>query len=257
MCFTIKYITQKKLKYARRRGDDPQEINNLENELEDLTLNMEAQYVVSAFTHPQLLVFTNKEPLKPKFMRWGLIPFWVKDEKQANQIQNKTLNARIETIFQKPAFRSSAKSKRCLVMIDGFYEYHHFKGHAYPFYVYPKNEEPMVLSGLWDSWYSKDGLKIDTVTIVTTKGEGLMNQMHNNPKLAEPRMPLFLNKETEQLWLNIKNRKENLNDIMQAAGTFELGVYPVRALSGKHSVGNTYEATRPYLYPELQNIKFA
>ncbi|MFC1866268.1 SOS response-associated peptidase [Chloroflexota bacterium] len=82
-------------------------------------------YVASAFTFPFLPVISNEEPSVIGFFQWGLVPSWVKDNPTADGIRTKTLNARSETIFVKPSFKHSVVSKKCLVLVDGFYEWRH------------------------------------------------------------------------------------------------------------------------------------
>jgi len=102
----------------------------------------------SGFSHPSLLIYTNQAPYEPVQSTWGLVP-------TTTSTWNHTLNARGETIFEKPSFRESARSKRCLIYVDGFYEHHHLKGKTYPYYIFPKDESPMVLASLWNEWTDK------------------------------------------------------------------------------------------------------
>lgn len=115
---------------------------------------------------------------------------------------NNTLNARGETIFEKPSFRTSAKNHRCIIYVAGFYEHHHYNNKTYPFFIYRKDAQPMALAGLWSEWKNPDtGGRLNTFSIVTTKGNKMMARIHNNPKLKEPRMPVILPSELEDEWL--------------------------------------------------------
>jgi putative SOS response-associated peptidase YedK len=143
MCFDIKFVIASQLKREKR-------LQNLNPEgkttgLDEKHLNIKDQFHVSAFTHPQILIFTDREPFKATPAIWGLIPNWVKDNKQRLQIWNKTLNARGETIFEKPSFRYAAKHNRCLIYLDGFYEHHHYKGKTYPFLCMKNYEKHLPL----------------------------------------------------------------------------------------------------------------
>lgn len=95
----------------------------------------EPLYHVSGFVHPELPAITDELPTEIVELKWGLIPFWVKDEVSAIKISNQTLNARGETIFEKPSFRDSAKNKRCLIIVDGFFEYQHRGGKTHPHFI--------------------------------------------------------------------------------------------------------------------------
>lgn len=200
MCYDIKVRLEAQLKRARKRND-VQEIDEIIKNLVPLTdLPL---YHSSGFSHPAILIYTDRSPDFPEVATWGLVPHWVKDNEQRNKLWNNTLNARGESIFEKPSFKNSAKNNRCIVYVDGFYEHHHFKGKTYPYYIYSKNTEPLALAGLWSEW--KDpvtGETINTFSIVTTAGNKMMARIHNNPKLNEPRMPVILPQELEDKWLN-------------------------------------------------------
>lgn len=126
------------------------------------------------------------------FFNWGLIPFWAKDPK----IGNRMINARAETIAEKPSFRGSFKYKRCLVLADGFYEWRKEPGSKTktPMYLRLKDQKPFAFAGLWDNWHSKDGSEIRTCTIITTEPNMLVKDIHN-------RMPVILPQNVYQDWL--------------------------------------------------------
>lgn len=256
MCYDVVSATKAKIKYAKHRGEDPEYIRELEMKLERLMTAHHPGYHLSGFSHPQLLVFSDEYPNEPQLMQWGLIPSWVRDEKQANEINKTTLNARGETIFEKPSFRNSAKNKRCLVYIDGFYEHHHYKGKTFPFHISMKNDEPMALAGLWNDWTNKQtGEIIKTVSIVTTHANKLMSKIHNNPKLEGPRMPVILPKEFQDAWLNpLVNEKEceQLKELLIPFDENELKAHTVSRLKGKDATGNKPEALKEFVYAELE-----
>jgi putative SOS response-associated peptidase YedK len=113
-------------------------------------------YGASAFGFPTLPVITNEEPNQVSLMNWELIPAWVKDAKTALHIRLHTLNARGETVFNKPAFRHCVVARRCMVLIDGFYEWRHIGGKKYPYRIRLKDNEPFALAGIWDKWTNPD-----------------------------------------------------------------------------------------------------
>ncbi len=251
MCYDVKFLTQKKIKYAKRKGTSPEEIKDLEDKLINLTARKEPQYRVSGFQHPQLLVFTAKEENDPHLFSWGLVPGWIKDKERASDIQNKTINARVETIFEKASFRTYAGVNHCLIMVDGFYEHYHYNKVAYPYYIFHPNESPMVFAGLWSVWKGGDGKPFYSVTIVTTKAKGIMTKIHNNPKLKESRMPLMLSNGNEKEWLyNVKTKKE-VDDFVTLKQGYVLDARPVYFIRGSKSLGNVPEASVEYFYPEL------
>lgn len=256
MCFTAESLTRQKLKYARHRNSDPDYIRELEEKLESLKAT--AYYQVSAFAHPELLVFTDDQPYEPRLFQWGLIPSWCKDETTAMKLSNQTLNARGETIFDKPAFRAAAKSRRCLVYLDGYYEYHHFKGKTYPFHIGLHNEEVMAIAGLWEPWLNKStGEIIHTCTLVTTEANPLMARIHNNPKNDGARMPVILPTELQDAWLRpIKDPSDQqlIMDLIRPFDAGQMEAYPVGKLIGKYAPGNVPESRNRVNYPELDTF---
>lgn len=148
------------------------------------------------FTYPKTPVITNIESRSIQLFNWGLIPFWAKDK----TIASSTLNARIETIKEKPAFRNSVKN-RCLILSDGFYEWQWLdkKGKKKQQYLITlPGEKPFAFGGIYSEWTDKTtGELMNTYSIVTTEANELMAEIHNNKK----RMPVILTPETEKLWL--------------------------------------------------------
>ena len=250
MCFSAESATRIALKYARRRGDD-EEVLILEKKLNQLRLDKHSNFHVSGFAHPQLIVFTNTQPYEPQLFTWGLIPSWVKDAEAAKTIMNQTLNARIETLFDKPSFKESAKSKRCLIYLDAFYEHHHFNKQTYPYRISPKDDSPLVLAGIWSEWVDKKTGEVkNTVSIVTTTGNNTMKKIHNNPKADGARMPVILNKSNEEAWLNA-DTEQKVKAFYTPLADELLQYYTVGKLLGKNALGNTIEVEKQVFYPEL------
>jgi putative SOS response-associated peptidase YedK len=253
MCYDIKTSFETQLKRARRFNDE-EVIREIEEKL--LPYLDHSLYHASGYSHPSLLIYTNDSPHIPIQASWGLVPHWVKDNIQRKKIWNNTLNARGETIFEKPSFRESARYKRCLIYVDGFYEHHHFKGKTYPFFIKKKNNEPVILAGLWSDWVDVDTGEIqNTFSIVTTKGNNLLKKIHNNPKLAEPRMPLILPEEIAENWiianLNDGVAIESMQKLIQPFPDGELESYTVSRLRGKQYLGNVEETSKPFRYEDL------
>jgi len=253
MCYDVKTKLESQLRRAKRFNDQ-----GWKAELEEKLLPyMEHTYYhVSGYMHPKLLIYTNDKPCIPTLSIWGLVPHWIKNNDQRLKYWNNTLNARGETIFEKPSFRESAKNKRCILYVDGFYEHHHFKGKTYPFFISGIDKMPLAIAGLWCEWVDKEtGEILNTFTIVTTKGNALLSKIHNNPKLIEPRMPVILTEETEGLWLEPINSEYQRNEIMNLMQPFpenKLKAHTVRRLRGKQAVGNVPEASVYYRYNELE-----
>lgn len=124
-------------------------------------------------------------------LRWGLIPPWAKDEK----IGYKTINARGETVAEKPSFRNAYRKKRCILPADSFYEWQRDGKNKTPINIKLKDGGLFGLAGLWESWKSPDGKLIHSCTVVTTESNELMKPIHD-------RMPVILKPESEGIWLN-------------------------------------------------------
>lgn len=162
----------------------------------------------NGFAHPDCLVVTNKQLDKIQLMNWGLIPSWAKDK----SIQNNTLNARIETLAEKPSFRNYV-SNRCLIFADGFYEWQWLdpKGKNKQKYLLTlSSDEPFAFAGLWSQWTEKStGEMLQTFTIITTEANTLMSEIHNSRK----RMPAIV--ANADAWLRGESM-HMLNDALRA-----------------------------------------
>jgi len=254
MCYDIKTSLEAQLKRAKRKND----LQAIEEIIEKLApLTDLPIYHSSGFNHPELLIYTDRSPDFPVVSTWGLIPHWVTDNEQGKKLWNNTLNARGETIFEKPSFRTSARNNRCIIYVDGFYEHYHKNGKTFPHYIYQKNGEPLALAGLWSEWGDPEtGGIINTFTIVTTKANKIMERIHNNPKIKEPRMPVILPPELEDKWLQpIQNDLdiEAIQALLQKYPEGELAAYPVAKLRGKEYQGNIKNISKEVTYPELFN----
>ena len=128
-----------------------------------------------------------------EFMRWGLVPYWAKDPK----IGHKMINARAETLTQKPSFKHLIKSKRCLVPSSGFYEWEKIDKRKVPYYIGIKNSKIFSFAGLYDNWKDSVGSELKTFTIITTNSNNTLKPIHN-------RMPVILEREFEEDWLDVK-----------------------------------------------------
>ncbi len=121
----------------------------------------------------------------------GLIPGWAKDP----TIGNQTINARTESLTEKPAFKHLVGSRRCIVPADGFYEWRKEGKRKVPMWVHLKSRKPFGLAGLWDVWCNPDGKRLESFTIITTEPNELVRPVHN-------RMPVMLRPEDEEQWLD-------------------------------------------------------
>jgi putative SOS response-associated peptidase YedK len=124
-------------------------------------------------------------------LRWGLVPFWAKDP----AIGNRMINARAETVAEKPAFRAAYRHRRCLVLADGFYEWHREGSAKIPYFISLANEEPFAFAGLWEQWRNKEtDESLQTATLVTTQANEFLAPLHH-------RMPVILDTGRAARWL--------------------------------------------------------
>jgi putative SOS response-associated peptidase YedK len=144
----------------------------------------------------KLAVITNEEPGRLSFFRWGLIPFWAKDEK----IGNKMINARAESIEEKPSYKNAFRQRRCLVLADGFYEWKTKNGKT-PYRITMKDYQPFAMAGIWETWKNPEGKMIHSFSIITTSANELMKSIHE-------RMPVILPPEFEETWLKSDDPRE-------------------------------------------------
>jgi putative SOS response-associated peptidase YedK len=135
-----------------------------------------------------VLVVTGARELRT--MRWGLIPSWARDP----SIGNRLINARAETLAEKPSFRDSLKNRRCLVVADGFYEWRKEGKEKYPIWIHPRAGGVIAFAGLWDRWTSPDGEVVESCTIVTCAANARIATFHE-------RMPVILPPEAWDAWL--------------------------------------------------------
>jgi putative SOS response-associated peptidase YedK len=169
-----------------------------------------------------ILALPNDGKNKADFFIWGLIPSWAKEP----SIGNRMINARAETLTEKPSFRSALKYHRCLIFADGFYEWKAQPGSKakIPHFIRLKSGKPFAFAGLWEHWQSADGSEVLSATIITTEPNELMSPIHN-------RMPVILKQDSYTQWLDTKPLLSNhLQDILVPYPGGEMEAYPVSTL---------------------------
>ena len=172
-----------------------------------------------------VLAIPNDDKFTADFFIWGLIPMWAKDP----DIGNRLINARGETLAEKPSFRGSYRHKRCLIVADGFYEWKAFGGRKTktPYYIHMQDRKPFALAGLWDHWESPDGSSIKSCTIITTTPNELMGAIHD-------RMPVILHSRDYAKWLDPSPQTpESLQPLIKPFPADAMTAYPVSTLVNK------------------------
>jgi putative SOS response-associated peptidase YedK len=150
-------------------------------------------------------------------LHWGLIPFWAKD----SGLGARLINARSETVAEKPAFRTAFRRRRCLVPADGFYEWQKENGTKRPFFVHLQDGRAFAFAGLWERWQDKDGSVIESCTLLTTKPNEVIQPLHN-------RMPVIIGPRDYALWLDPETQDvDPLRPLLRPYPPAEMQAYPV------------------------------
>ncbi len=183
------------------------EVPSLESQYNVAPTNSVATVVVEQHSHKRML----------RLLQWGLIPSWAKDPK----IGSKMINARAETVAEKPSFRSAFRHRRCLVLADGFYEWQRAQGKKQPYYIRMRDGQPFAFAGLWEHWQGPDGSVIDSCTHLTTEPNELVRPLHD-------RMPVILKPEHYQLWMDPEvQQPEQLQPLLSPYPSEEMVAFPV------------------------------
>ena len=172
-----------------------------------------------------VLAIPNDDKFTADFFIWGLIPMWAKD----SDIGNRLINARGETLAEKPSFRGSYRHKRCLILADGFYEWKSFgnRKSKTPYYIHMQDRKPFAMAGLWDHWESPDGSSIKSCTSITTTPNELTGAIHD-------RMPVILHPRDYAKWLDpTPQTPENLQPLIKPFPADAMTAYPVSTLVNK------------------------
>lgn len=231
MCFNIASNRNKKVLEARYQA-------------EFFPVKFEPQFSVSGFLYPDVPVISSDATKKIDLVQWGLIPSWVKSAQQANELRPQTLNARGETLFEKPSFRNSAGPRKCCILVNGFFEWQTQGKNKIPYFIFMKNQESFAFGGIWDEWKNPETNKVlRTFSIVTTEANPLMAEIHN----AKKRMPLILQPGQEQDWLNTHD-ETGTKHLIRAIDENLLSAHPVSKLvngrSGNPNVPEVQEAVQ-------------
>lgn len=155
-------------------------------------------------------------------LRWGLIPRWAKGEK----FGYRTINARAETVAEKPAFRDAFRKRRCLIPATGFYEWQKLNNHKQPYNIRIKDREVFAFGGLWDQWRSPEGKEIRSCTIIVTDANELLRPIHD-------RIPVILDPLDYDLWLDKALRDaETLKPLLRPYSAEKMECWPVSSRVG-------------------------
>ena len=211
------------------------------------------QFHANGFAHPKLPVFAKDEI---RLLQWGLMPNWSgKSLQDMLRMAKGNLNARNDTIFEKPSFRDSiwnqdpAQIKRCVIPSSGIFEPHTHKGVKYPFYIYPQDQPFFFLAGIYSHWKDpKTKIWYSTYSIITTEPNRIARKIHNE----NDRMPVILHQQDIALWCDPNTPRAVLEDLMRPAPEEGISALPVSRdifLSSVNS--NRPDIFQHVAYPEL------
>ena len=170
-----------------------------------------------------------REGREAVLLRWGLIPHWAKD----TSIGTRMINARAETVGEKPAFRSAFRSRRCLVPSSGFYEWKMEERRKQPYFIRPRGRTSFAFAGLWEMWQGPEGSVVESCTLITTESNELISKIHD-------RMPVILPPSDYTLWLDpgISDGRR-LIPLLKQYPTNELELFPVGAIVNNPKVDDS------------------
>ena len=163
-----------------------------------------------------------------EMLKWGLVPFWAKDA----SIGPRLINARCETLGQKPAYRAAFKSRRCLIPTNGFYEWMKEKEKKQPYLIRLADESLFAFAGLWEHWKGPDGSTIESCTVITTEANDLVRPIHD-------RMPVIIPRKDYDSWLNPEMLgQETFQSLLQPYPSSEMVFFPVNPKVNKATYEN-------------------
>jgi putative SOS response-associated peptidase YedK len=191
-------------------------------EIEDSPSSITPSYNIAP-TQQVATVLAENGKRKLEMLHWGLIPSWAKDP----EVGNRMINARAETVAEKPSYRKAFQERRCLILADGFYEWQKTDNGKQPFYIRMQDESPFAFAGLWESW--RNGREIRSCTIITTAPNELAAPIHN-------RMPVILDPEDYEMWLDPDfDERDPLTSLLKPYPADVMEAYPVSRRVNKPS----------------------
>ncbi|MBN1687632.1 MAG: SOS response-associated peptidase [Candidatus Omnitrophica bacterium] len=176
-----------------------------------------SRYNIAPSTPVPVLYREREEENNFDYFLWGLIPSWAKDK----EIGHRMMNARKETLSEKPSFRGPFRHQRCLILSDGFYEWHRGGRSKVPYYIRLQSKKPFSFAGLWSRWRGPTGDEVRTCTIITGEPNSVIAPIHN-------RMPVILLPEHRDKWMDTERENtEELIDLLKPYPAEEMEAYPV------------------------------
>lgn len=204
-------------------------------------VDYEVHYHANGFAHPKLAVISSGDSLALRLYKWGLVPTWVKTPEDALKLSNQTLNAKSETIFEKPSFRDSIVKRRCVIPVEGFFEWKHVGKDKIPYFIHPKEHDYFLLAGIYANWKNPVSQELFTsFSIITTEANELMADIHNTKK----RMPLIIDHKNLESWVRNDLPKSGIIELMQPCDDRNMAAYTISKKIGDPKINtNTPDIT--------------
>ncbi len=219
-------------RYIFKPADDFYKRFHLINKLEKL----ESDYNITPAASMPVII--KKNPNYVVKMRWGLIPSWAKDP----SIGQKLINARAETIAEKPSFRHAFKSNRCLIPSNGFYEWKKTKVGKIPYFIHRADNKTFSFAGIYERWLNSKNEEVNTYAIITCSPNSLVKPIHD-------RMPVILSEKGESKWLDTNSDANKLLSLLKPFDPTELEAYSI-SLQVNNPVNNSDKLLTPVDYPQ-------
>jgi putative SOS response-associated peptidase YedK len=216
-----------------------------------IQLEYQPQYHISGFGKGNLHIITQEEPNTIYPSDWGLIPKFAFEDPDSFKKKYNTLNARSESVFKSNTYKDSALNQRCLILVDGFFEPHHYKNKSQPYYCYLKGKPLFAFAGI----YTALDDQLFSTALITVPANELFEKVHNKKK----RMPLVLDSTFTETWIDSSNNQKHIEELMRVGFTLqEIKVHPVSNDLYKHDKEtNTASILEPvpHLDPEMDDSR--
>jgi putative SOS response-associated peptidase YedK len=209
-------------------------------------------HYTNGFNFPLMPVITQEAPGKIRLFNWGLIPHWVKNKPDANKLRAQTLNARSETVFEKPSFRSYIQNNRCLVIADGFFEWMDFEKKKYPHYISLRSNPVFCFAGINSSWTDKEtGEHINSFSILTTNANPMMARIH-----SKLRMPVIIPPDQYKNWLTPGLSNDAIRSFFLPYPEQQMQNHPIsKLITSRTENPDVPEVLIPFDYPGLPLVE--
>jgi putative SOS response-associated peptidase YedK len=216
-----------------------------------IQLEYQPQYHINGFGKGNLHIITQEEPDVIYPADWGLIPKFAFKDADSFKKKYNTLNARSESVFKSNTFKESAQNQRCLILVDGFFEPHHYKGKSQPYYCYLQGKPLFAFAGI----YTALDDQLFSTALITVPANELFEKVHNKKK----RMPLVLDNTFTESWIDHDNNQKHIEELMRVGFTSqEIKVYPVSNDLYQHNKEtNTADILEPvpHIDPEMDKSR--